>query len=183
MSRFVKICSKCRHANPEFENICGRCGHFIGMETPVIAAPPSPPAPQPPAPESAVPAPPRRDAATLTAMPRPAVLYLQVLGTHQVFELRDGWTIGQAHASNNAELQLHDLPGLSYVHRQHCRFEHNGETWLVRAIDQKQHGREFTNPTRVNQVNVEAGHTHPLHNGDELTLAKLSFVVRILDDG
>ena len=37
MPTFIKVCPKCGHHNPEYENACVVCTYFIGMETPVPA--------------------------------------------------------------------------------------------------------------------------------------------------
>jgi len=199
MADFVKICPKCGHTNPEYENACTVCTYFIGMETPVAASAAAvktasshaeenagsdkPPAAEIPTcqeqnaanavPHEAAAAPVRRFAA------RPS-LYLQASGSEQVFEVRDGWVVGQAHPTSTAQLQLRDLPSIAYVHRQHCQFTLREATWYITAIDQTPRGRDFTNPTLVNQTKLAPGETHALHNGDQLSLAGVKLVVRIL---
>jgi pSer/pThr/pTyr-binding forkhead associated (FHA) protein len=186
MSTFIKICPKCGHHNPEYDNACGVCTYFIGMETPV-SAPPSAPSAQPSvdAGEAEVrsadaPEAPTAEARVASQTSSQAILYLQVLGTDRVFEVRDGWTVGQTHPSSTADLQLRDLPGIKYVHRNHCRFSWSGGNWVVTPTDQREFGRDFTNPTAVNQTTVTPGEAHPLKNGDQLSLANLKVVVRII---
>lgn len=200
MASFVKICPKCGHANPEYENACTVCSYFIGMETPVAAnAVPAKSAqsradeharakdaqsanassiPQQSAvdtsPDNAASATPARRFAA-----RPS-LYLQASGSEQVFEICDGWVVGQAHPTSTAQLQLRDLPSITYVHRQHCQFSLREATWHITALDQSPRGRDFTNPTLVNQTKLAPGDTHPLRNGDQLSLAGVKLVVRII---
>lgn len=185
MSAFVKICPKCGHHNPEYENACAQCACFIGMETPVSAPSTlsepgrrgSAPVQHPSAADSGV---------TSASAPQPApgqvpsTLYLQVLGSRQIFEVHDGWTVGQSHATSSAELQLRDLPGIQYVHRDHCRFSCLDGAWQVTATDQRQFGRDFTNPTTINQTRLAPGAAQGLKNGDQLSLAQLKLVVRII---
>ncbi len=185
MSKFVKVCPKCGHRNPEYENACLVCTCFIGMETPVPAPAPVEDTAQPDADQmqqTSVEA-----AAAVTAAPPVAAasavqpsLYLQVLGSDRIFEVRDGWTVGQSHASSTADLQLRDLPGISYVHRNHCRFTFENGSWQVTPTDQGQFGRDFTNPTAVNQTRVSPGEALAINNGDQLSLGTLKVVVRII---
>jgi hypothetical protein len=186
MPIFIKVCPKCGHHNPEYENACAVCTDFIGMETPI----PAPSSASQPQPASAgeleddqsigqlqtgtVTAP-----QTARAQMQPT-LYLQVLGSEQIFEVRDGWTVGQSHTSSTADLQLRDLPGINYLHRNHCRFSCLNGDWQVTPIDQRQFGRDFTNPTAVNHAILPPGEAHSIKNGDQLSLANLKVVVRII---
>ena len=129
MRTFVKICPKCGQHNPEYENACSVCAHFIGMETPVPASTTQGEriAPEPiirtEAPRVATDE--ARTTATATATDSTAAsqtLYLQVLNSNQVFEIHDGFNVGQAHPSSDASLQLRDLHGIEFVHRNHCSF-------------------------------------------------------------
>ena len=185
MSTFIKICPKCGHYNPEYENACVLCADFIGMETPIAAPPPA----NQPLPDSAgvleYQSVDQAQLPTLTApQTAPAqlqpILYLQVLGSEQIFEVRDGWTVGQSHASSTADLQLRDLPGINYLHRNHCRFSCLNGDWQVTPTDQRQFGRDFTNPTAVNQATLTPGEARSIKNGDQLSLANLKVVVRII---
>jgi hypothetical protein len=175
MSSFIKICPRCGHHNPEYENACAVCTDFIGMETPI---PTSAGMLEHQSADQA-------QSITLTApQTAPAqlqpTLYLQVLGSEQIFEVRDGWTVGQSHASSTADLQLRDLPGIIYLHRNHCRFSCLNGDWQVTPTDQRQFGRDFTNPTAVNHTRLTPGESHPIKNGDQLSLANLKVVVRII---
>lgn len=199
MADFVKICPKCGHANPEYENACTVCAYFIGMESPVAAntaAVQSTPsrgdentssgetntAEAPSIDEHSAAADASHEAAAAPARrfaARPS-LYLQPIGSEQIFEVRDGWIVGQAHPGSTAQLQLQDLPSISYVHRNHCQFSLREATWYVTAIDQAPRGRDFTNPTLVNHTKLAPGETHLLRNGDQLSLAGVKLVIRIL---
>ena len=185
MSTFIKICPKCGQHNPEYENVCTVCTDFIGMETPIPA--PSPASEQAltsagvlehqSADQSRLISATASQAAPAQLQP---TLYLQVLGSKQIFEVHDGWTVGQSHASSTADLQLRDLPGINYLHRNHCRFSCLNGDWQVTPIDQRQLGRDFTNPTAVNHATLPPGEAHSIKNGDQLSLANLKVVVRII---
>jgi len=185
MSSFIKICPKCGHHNPEYENACAVCTDFIGMETPIPA---QSPAVEPTQTSAGVLEAQSADQVQLTAVTAsqtaPArlqsTLYLQVLGSDQIFEVCDGWTVGQSHVSGTADLQLRDLPGIHYLHRNHCRFSCLNGNWQVTPTDQRQFGRDFTNPTALNNTTLTPGEAHRIKNGDQLSLANLKLVVRII---
>ncbi len=185
MSTFIKICPKCGQHNPEYENVCTVCTDFIGMETPIPA--PSP-ASEPALTSAGVLEHQSADQSRLisatASQAAPAqlqpTLYLQLLGSKQIFEVHDGWTVGQSHASSTADLQLRDLPGINYLHRNHCRFSCLNGDWQVTPIDQRQLGRDFTNPTAVNHATLPPGEAYSIKNGDQLSLANLKVVVRII---
>jgi hypothetical protein len=174
MAEFVRVCPKCKHINPEYENLCLACGQFIGMETarPKPAAPASkPPSPAPTAPPQA----------TRRFTPGSESFYLEAVDGGQVFTVQNGWIMGQAHADSPARIQLSaEFKGSEYLHRQHCRFDCRDGQWQVTALDQKAFGRDFTNPTFVNQRPVAPNTRHPLKNGDKLTLSGVVFLVKIL---
>lgn len=113
------------------------------------------------------------------ATPEPApTLFLETgTGSGQVFEVRDGYVVGQAHPSSMAQIQLADLPGITYVHRRHCSFTFKDRKWHVTAIEQQ----SYTNPTLINQQRLAPGESRPLHNGDRLTLSGLTLTVRIIE--
>ncbi|MEM7016549.1 MAG: FHA domain-containing protein [Pseudomonadota bacterium] len=184
MSEFVRICPKCRHQNPEYENACTECGHFVGME----AAVPKPASPKParPKPEAAKKAPRRQRKQVQSKLAEttekdPPAFYLDIAGTDKVYTIQDGWVLGQAHGTNTAHIQIpEDITGSGYIHRQHCRFEHRDKQWFITPIDQKLFERDFTNPTFVNQYAVAPNTRHPIKNGDTLTLAGVSFTVKMI---
>ena len=95
----------------------------------------------------------------------------------QVFEIREGYVVGQAHPSSTAQIQLTDLPAIAYVHRSHCSFALKDRKWHVTAIEQQ----TYTNPTLVNQQRLAPGESTPLRNGDRLTLSGLTLTVRIIE--
>jgi len=187
MTTFVKVCPKCGQHNLEYENACSICTNFIGMETPVPAsqAQREPAAPEPTnsaaqtKPSTAVASSGLNTVDTGVTSP-PKILYIQVLNSDQIFEIQHGLTVGQAHPSSDAGLQLRDLAGIEYVHRNHCTFAYRDGTWQVTPIDQRQFGRDFTNTTKVNQTTVIPGQPHTLKNTDQLSLAHVKFIVRII---
>ncbi len=189
MPQFVKICPKCGRANPEYENLCGECQQFIGMEPAVPKPAAPPPTASEPADAAAQPNPvaaPETAPATRPEEPpqapkAPPACYLSLNGSGQVFTLQDGSVLGQAHASSHATVQIPaEIDGVEYVHRQHCRFAYRDGRWRVQALDQTPFNQDFTNPTRVNQHLVTPGSWHPLGDGDELRLSGVSFQVKIL---
>ena len=185
MSKFIKICPKCGHHNPEYENACAECADFIGMETPIPAQSSVSDSIQAGADDRELLSAEQAQLTDLTASqtgpaPLTPTLYLQVLGADQVLEVRDGWTVGQSHASSTADLPLRDLPGVNYLHRNHCRFSCLNGDWQVTPTDQRQFGRDFTNPTALNNTTLTPGEAHRIQNGDQLSLANLKVVVRII---
>ncbi len=188
MTTFVKVCPKCGQHNPEYENACSICTNFIGMETPIPASQAlhEPATPAEPSngtahthSSTAVASPASKNADTGATSP-PETLYIQVLNSDQIFEIQHDSILGQAHPTSNAGIQLRDLAGIEYVHRKHCSFAYRDDTWQVTPIDQRQFGRDFTNVTKVNQTTLIPGQPHPLKNGDQLSLAYVKFVVRII---
>ncbi len=187
MTTFVKVCPKCGQHNPEYENACSICTNFIGMETPIPesqlqreAVTPEPKIiPTHTESPTAVASPAAQTVDTGVASPA-KILYIQVLNTDQIFEIQHGLTMGQAHHSSDAGLQLRDVAGIEYVHRNHCTFTYDDGAWQVTPIDQRQYGRDFTNLTKVNQTTLQPGQPHALKNGDQLSLAYAKFVVRII---
>lgn len=199
MTEPIKICPKCGHANPQHEIACTVCAYLISREIPVsasaaqvgLATAPPRAASTPKLPAADAPAPLAQDDAAIPDSPSHAApvrrrfaarpsLYLQASGTERVFEVGDGWIAGQAHPTSTAQLQLRDLPSVTYVHQQHCQFTLREATWHVTALDQAAHGHDLTNPTLVNQIKLAPGDTHALRNGDQLSLAGVKLAVRIL---
>jgi len=103
-------------------------------------------------------------------------LYLES-GAGQVFEVREGYVVGQTHPSSCAQIQLADLPGIGYVHRNHCSFSFQDDAWRVTAIQQP----GYTNPTMLNHKRIGPGESKPLHNGDRLTLSGVTLNIRIIE--
>ncbi len=189
MSTFVKVCPKCAHPNPEYENACELCAYFIGMESPI-------PAPESSATEkednanhvnqevsqsSELPTiESNKDGQELTKPLESELLYLELIESDHVYGVQNRWIVGQAHESSTANLQLSNISGDNYMHRNHCQFLREGSEWHVKPIDQRIYGRAFTNPTVLNYIKLEPGETAVLKSGDQLILAGVQFVVRFL---
>ncbi|OSM00338.1 FHA domain-containing protein [Magnetofaba australis] len=204
--RYIKICPKCGHENPEEADLCEVDAEFLGAVPPTSAPDRPPPEPEaesaaaaPPSvaaeasPSAPVDAPPVVVAAsdpapqlssasgvTTRFEPRPDLI-LELLESGERYTVRDGWIVGQEHDSRAAHIRLPlSLPGVKHVHRNHCRFVYEADQWRVTAIDQALFGGAFTNPTFVNNDKAAPGATLPLSNGDKLTLSGVTLHVRIL---
>ena len=105
------------------------------------------------------------------------LLYLEVVGSSQTFEVRDGWIVGQSHPTSAAQIQLAGLPGISYVHRHHCQFEYRDAAWQVTPVVQP----SFTNPTFLNQQRLVPGRAYQLRNGDRLLLSNIALNIRVVE--
>ena len=194
---YVRRCPKCRHLNPESRNTCAQCDQYLGLEQ-AMPAPANPGAPHP-APGGAGGTAPEEASAAGTELPSgeepgssvvvteradhrdppPAMLILEVPGSGDTIAVRDGTTVGRAHPSNSADVQLEGLPDLNFVHRRHCRFELRDERWHCVALDEG----SFIgppNPTLVNGTPVLPCEARPIADGDRLTLAKTVLLVRTL---
>lgn len=160
MVEFVRVCPRCGTANPEYENLCRKCNHFIGMEAAIDSA--------------------QAPLAERSRSQGDPLLQLTVPGTSIGFEVKSGDLLGQAHPQSEAQLQLPPtLPDLAFVHRRHCRFLLAGGQWYLEAVDQTPLGQGFTNPTWLNGVRLEPGERHPLGNGDDLRLSATTLLVAI----
>ncbi|CAK0754930.1 putative FHA domain-containing protein [Gammaproteobacteria bacterium] len=186
MTDYVRVCPRCGQVNPEYENVCAACQHFIGMEETVLAPAnaacatsiPSAdlvPAPQNPTQDSSV-----GESLTQRFVSTEPMLFLEV-AKDNLLPVRPGWRLGQAHASSDAEAQLPArLVGVEFVHRYHCRFEHVLNRWYVTALNQQSFARDFTNPTQVNGRLLPPGERFALNDGDELRLSGVILRVRML---
>jgi hypothetical protein len=179
--RYVKTCPRCGHLNGEEADVCVQDGEFLGM-VPAVPAPDRPPerALPPLEPDSAPASPARSDpspasaqAVTVAADP---VLYLDCEGSGQCHAIRPGWTVGQSHPSGTAEAQLAGIPGVQFVHRRHCRFEHDDGIWYLCPLPQA----DYTNPTTINGRPVAPGERAAVRNGDRIALAGVRLTVRML---
>jgi len=171
---FVRICPKCQHLNPEYENLCQQCQQFIAME-PSVKRPIEEASPTATQADEHITT--NRSESIEIAPPRP-VLYLQ-LGDRNL-TVFDQSILGQQHQKNTAELQIDSKhAGYRYLHRQHCSFHYRDGTWYIQAIDQQRFGQAFTNPTMVNKTSIAANSEHPLHHGDRLHLAAMEFLIHI----
>lgn len=174
MTDFIKICPQCGQQNPEYENLCSACGHFIAMES---AVPKQPAKPK----DSA--AKPKMPATTSRSQPseETASFYLHVEQTGQLHTVKSGWVIGQAHSSSTAHIQLAaELDGCRYVHRQHAQFSYQDGHWWVTALDQKAFQRDFSNPSFLNQQPLELEKPHILQDGDRLVLSNVVLFVKMI---
>jgi hypothetical protein len=171
MVEFVRVCPRCGTANPEYENLCRKCNHFIGMEAAIDSA-------QAPAPaERSQSQGPRAERSRSQGDPR---LQLTVPGTSIAFAVKNGDLLGQAHSQSEAQMQLPEtVPDVAFVHRRHCRFLLEGGQWYLEAVDQTPLGQGFTNPTWLNGVRLEPGERRPLGNGDDLRLSATTLLVAI----
>jgi FHA domain len=189
MAEYVRICPRCRRANPEYESLCSACGQFIALESAVPAQaaapePPAPPSPLPPPdpePKAAADNAPPEAQPTRRYVPPAELFYLQLPETDLLLTVHPGDVLGQAHASSDAQLQVPaTVAGVGFLHRRHCRFERDAAGWQVVAIDQQALGSAFTNPTFVNQHRLGPGERHPLADGDRLRLSGLGLAVRMV---
>jgi hypothetical protein len=184
MLEYVKICPKCGQANSEFSDICGNDGEFLGMIEPIPKHKESSASPAPPMEQSG------QTQAGSTAQNESAqekervtnrfenasAFYLEIPGTDQVYTIKNGFVLGQAEPTSDADVQLSGIPEINFVHRRHCLFDYAENKWHVTAI--KNEG--FTNPTLVNHVKLQPGQRHALNNGDRLILSSITLNVRII---
>ncbi|MDM8544885.1 FHA domain-containing protein [Candidatus Venteria ishoeyi] len=189
MSEFVRICPKCQQQNPEYEHVCQSCGQFIAMEMAIQKPEGDKATTTPPVAEETHTTPPpiseqktRNTAATQRFDKNEvAAIYLQLNNSEQVFTVKHGWVMGQAHVQNKAQIQIpDDISGSEYLHRRHCRFIYQDGKWYVQALDQKRFQREFTNPTQVNQKTLTPGKAAQIQDGDTLMLSGLGFDVHFI---
>ena len=170
MSEYVKVCPQCGTHNQEMDNVCANCGHFLGLVRPVQAPQP---APEPPPAESITPEEPPQAKSAQSETPAEPHLYLESLDTGKLFEVRNGNTVGQAHYTSQAEVQLSNIPNLNYVSRQHCRFQYEDGAWMVESLPTALNGAS------VNGIPLSSGGKGRIRNGDELKMANVPFRVRI----
>lgn len=188
MLRYVKICPRCGRHNDEFSEACDQDGEFLGMvpATPADSAPPEPvlKPTQPPqqvkpadAPQTEVAPESEQEPVTSRLEEVRHRLYLEVQPSGQCYEVSNGDIVGQAHPTSPAKVQLENVPGVNYVHRNHCSFEYRDNRWHVTAIAQQ----SYTNPTFVNQQRLGPGQSAPLSNGDRLMLSNVPLHVRVVE--
>lgn len=108
------------------------------------------------------------------------IVYLEAACGTQIYPILRGSVMGQAHPEGGADVQISDIEGCQYIHRQHCRFECHNQRWYIIPIDQHSLGRDFTNPTILNGQALSVSKSHPLQHGDKLELAGVVFYVRML---
>ena len=137
MSPYVKICPRRSTVNPEDEQSCRQCRHFLGMvraeRIEQEAAPGPVPEPLPggsPKPEAEI----IRLGASGKEQEPASILYLECKATGRTVPVRPGDMVGQAHPLSQAQVQLSSIPGIEYVSRHHCWFQMDGEGWTVTAL-------------------------------------------------
>lgn len=180
MVDFVRLCPKCSHVNPEYENLCAACQQFIGMQPSVLR------------PEEGGEEMSRIDAVVekpiisqSTDVQSMAVatpmhsFYLEVGGVS--LTVFDRSIVGQEYVENNATtIQVPaQIDGSRYIHRQHCSFHYRDHRWYVCPLDQRQFKQAFSNPTWINQTELTVGKEEPLRNGDILRLSGVQLHVII----
>lgn len=167
MAEYVKICPQCQHINPESDNTCEQCATFIGLEEAILMA----------------------DAlAKIGSAPQRSrspdkthVLYLEASGGTPTFTIYHNTVLGQHHKSNTADVQIEGITGSQFIHRQHCRFEYDNGQWYITALDQRQFGHKFTNPTFINEKKIPTEQRTELHHGYRLTLSGILFRIKIVN--
>ena len=153
-TREVKICPSCKAQNPKDFLLCSTqgCNTNIAFVE-----------------ETIVPIPHPKSFGTME--PR---IYLEHSELAGPIEVRSGQDVGQAHPTSNAQVQLSGIPNIQFISRSHCRFELTSDQWFVTAI------ATATNVTYVNEKPVVKGTRVPIRNGDVVTMANVSFRVRIM---
>lgn len=189
MAEFVRICPKCKQVNAEYENVCSACSQFIGMEATVIA--PVEKNEEADVAETSAAINSAKDSGkaahatlgpTQRYIPASSFFYLEVKGLSKVYTVHTGSVIGQAHESSRAQVQIspQEVQGADFIHRSHLRCECVHDKWSVICLDQNEFGREFTNPSFINQQRLPPGERHIIQNGDSLALAGVVFNVRMV---
>jgi len=192
MLKYVKVCPRCGHENPEDAFNCSICNHSLIMEPAVPASGqtsglkeeplhPSPTWKEPGIQNAPVvtekQAPPQEQTQHYPVTRRypQSNFFLELPGTSRQYEVNDGYILGQEHPTNNAQIQLSGIEGVNFIHRQHCRFEFSSGEWYVTPLPQA----DFTNPTTLNLQRLQTGQKYKIMNGDRLTLCRITFYIRI----
>lgn len=188
---YLRICPECHHENHEHKHHCQHCGLFIGMEPAILIKSnivlsevineinnqaildskpiidweelnPTKDAAVAPETDYAAPAAP------------PAQIELECLGYPNMISVPSGSIIGQQNSQNGPDVFIPtEITEARYLHRRHCRIDKENGRWWITALDQKAFGRDFTNPTRVNDIPLAPGERKELHEGDLLRLSGL----------
>lgn len=178
MTEYVKVCPKCAYRNPEGENTCRECGHFLGLIRAEYL------------PDELDATDVKREIEEITGNevlaaagmepevipPAGGFIYLDNIPSRRSFLVRDGDVVGQMHPSNQAEVQLEGLENLNYVSRRHCRFTYENGAWFVTSL------LDALNGSSVNNMKIATGGKVRIRNGDELMMAIVPFRVRIFEE-
>jgi len=189
----VRECPKCGHKNPEEEQICSgpNCGEFLGFvdPTPITKVKRKPhqdletgtahsfPTNQPLSPHPSNVEGKEQSHPVTTRYESQAMLYLKCSASGKAHMVHPGWIMGQSHPTSQANIQISGVPGVNFIHRHHCRFDHDNGRWFVTAIDQQ----SFTNPTIVNDQKLAPGQNCVIKHGDKLTLVNTTFTVDMIE--
>lgn len=186
MARYLKLCPRCRHPNPENAFVCEVCDEFIGDVQPQEAALSQDAADSGPVEGEGEPSPssPSHGETPSVTRQEPAttLLYLEMPATGDSYRIGHDDQLGQQHPDSPAEVQIQytlHCDNIRQIHRQHCRFEFESGRWWLIPLDQRQFGRSFTNSTRLNDKRLAPGQRYPLSTGDRLNLAGVDFLARV----
>jgi hypothetical protein len=200
MARYVKICPRDGHRNPETAHVCEVCGEFLGAIAPQeeVAAPEREPevvgdVDEIPAADGASqgeqapthPTPPQSGSRPTRAEAPGALLYLENSFSQEVYPVRCHDMLGREDPDSPAQVRIRPVagcPSIEEIHRRHCVFEFDAQQWWLIPLDQQEFGGRFTNTTSVNARPVRCGQRHALHDGDVLRFSHsgVGFNVRIL---
>lgn len=205
--RYLRICPQCRHENPEQANRCQQCGLFIGMEPAILVKSNDNTLKSEPVSPQLIPklaqetekkhistpiADMLADFDGWDAAPNDLPLVqlatndatrveLECLGYPTVLYVPAGATIGQEHAEQGADVPVPKTVAESvYLHRRHCRIDRDQGRWWLTAINQAIFGRDFTNPTAINDSLLVPGEKRELREGDLVRLSGLRLQVKRL---
>jgi len=201
MVRYVKVCPRDGHPNPEVAYVCEVCGEFLGavppqeevaVEARVHEAASGRNAEDPAADDGSL-----READGAQPVPTQpkgnptrdeapgALLYLENSFNGEVYQVRCNDMLGREDPDSPAKVRIRPVagcPSIDEIHRRHCVFEFTDHQWWVTPLDQQEFGGRFTNTTNVNGRPVPRGQRHALHEGDVLRFSNsgVAFNVRIL---
>ncbi|MEW5722302.1 MAG: FHA domain-containing protein [Thermodesulfobacteriota bacterium] len=164
-SGYVKVCPKCGVSSSEGLNTCPGCGFFLGLVRAVPRPQEGPPAP------GSEPEPPGPSPEAESREKEEPRLFLESVATGASYEVRSGQTVGQAHPTSRAQVQMSGIPNINFVSREHCRFDFEDGAWFVTALPSALNGAS------INQVPLAPGGRVRVRSGDELLLANVPFRV------
>ena len=176
-AEYVKICPQCGQHSPEHEGVCPHCGQFLGLVRPVLQE--RDPAPDLVVEQSRFGSGENGERFTMRLVPAGApekvepVLILESLEGDRIFRVLSGQTVGQAHPTSSAEVQMTGIPNLNYVSRQHCRFDFESGDWYVTCLPSALNG------LTLRGAELSTGGRALVRDGDRLEMANVPFLVRI----